>query len=92
VGMKVLLAHDGDDWEHKCWFARGMSAHKSAGSPKGMFYPSSAGTQTCVKTIEKCHRFYCAINNSGLLSFVFVRTVLALIKHRFHVPTCRVNV
>jgi hypothetical protein len=52
VSMKVLLAHDGDDWARKCWFARGMSGHEVAGPHKGMFYPSSAGTLPCVQSLE----------------------------------------
>jgi hypothetical protein len=51
VGTK-LLVNDGHDWAHKCWSARGMSGHKSVGPLKGMFYPSSAGTLTCVKMIK----------------------------------------
>jgi hypothetical protein len=47
VGIKVPMAHEGNDWS-----ARGLSGHESVGSPKGMIYPSSAGTLTCVKTIE----------------------------------------
>jgi hypothetical protein len=52
--MKVLLAHDGDDWACKCWSARGMSGRESAGPPKDMFYPSSVGTLTCVKLLVTC--------------------------------------
>jgi hypothetical protein len=51
VGMKVLLAHDGDDWARKCWSARGLSEHKNDGPPKGKLYPSSADTLTCVKSL-----------------------------------------
>jgi hypothetical protein len=51
VGTHVLV-HDGHDWAHKCWSARGMSGHESAGPLKGMFYPSSVGTLTFVRTIE----------------------------------------
>jgi hypothetical protein len=29
-----------------------MSGHESAGPHKGMFYPSSAGTLTCVKSLS----------------------------------------
>jgi hypothetical protein len=51
VGKKVLLAHNGDDWARKCCFGKGMSGHKSAGTPKDMFYPSSVGILTCVKSL-----------------------------------------
>jgi hypothetical protein len=51
VGTKILLAHDGDDWACKCWCARGMSGHESAEPLKGIFYPSSAGILTCVKSL-----------------------------------------
>jgi hypothetical protein len=51
VGTHVLV-HDGHDWAHKCWSARGMSGHESAGPLKGMFYPSSVGTLTFVRMIE----------------------------------------
>jgi hypothetical protein len=51
VGTHVLV-HDGHDWAHKCWSARGMSGHESAGPLKGMFYLSSVGTLTFVRTIE----------------------------------------
>jgi hypothetical protein len=54
MGTKVLLAHDGGDWAHKCWSARSMSGHESAGSHKDMFYPSSTGTLTCVKSLVTC--------------------------------------
>jgi hypothetical protein len=30
VGRQVLV-HDGHDWASKCWSARGMSGHESAG-------------------------------------------------------------
>jgi hypothetical protein len=40
-------------WARKCWSARGMSGHKSAGPSKGVFCPSSAGTLTCIKLIVK---------------------------------------
>jgi hypothetical protein len=36
VGVKVLV-HDGHAWVRKCWSARGMSGHESAGSLKAMF-------------------------------------------------------
>jgi hypothetical protein len=36
VDTKVLV-HDGHDWMHKCWFARGMSGHENAGPLKDMF-------------------------------------------------------
>jgi hypothetical protein len=42
----------GDDLACKCWSARGMSSHESARSPTGMFYPSSVGTETSVKSID----------------------------------------
>jgi hypothetical protein len=51
--MKVPV-RDGHEWAHKCWSARGMSWHESAGPLKGMFYPSSAGTLTFVKMLEIC--------------------------------------
>jgi hypothetical protein len=78
--MKVLLAHDGHDWACKCWSARGMSGHKSAGPSKGMIYPSFVGTQTFVRMIEMCvESDFChqirMISNSGLFSFVLVRSV-----------------
>jgi hypothetical protein len=38
-------------WTHKCWSARGMSGHESAGPPKGMFYLFSKGTLPCVKSL-----------------------------------------
>jgi hypothetical protein len=38
-------------WAHKYWSARGMSGHESVGPPRGMFYPSSADTLTCVKSL-----------------------------------------
>jgi hypothetical protein len=41
-----MLVRDGHDWANKCWYARGMSRHESAGPLKGMFYPSSAGILT----------------------------------------------
>jgi hypothetical protein len=53
VGTNVLV-HDGHDWAHKCWSARGMSGHESGGPLKDMFYPSSAGTLIFIKTIEMC--------------------------------------
>jgi hypothetical protein len=53
VGMKVLV-HDGHDWVHKCWSTRRMSGHESVGPLKGIFYPSSAGTLTSVKSFETC--------------------------------------
>jgi hypothetical protein len=40
------MAHEGNDWS-----VRGLSGHKSVGPPKGIFYPSSAGTLTCVKSL-----------------------------------------
>jgi hypothetical protein len=52
--MKVLLAHDGDNWVRKCWSARGMSGHESAGPLRGMFYPSSVGTLAYVKLLATC--------------------------------------
>jgi hypothetical protein len=55
-----------------CWSSRGMSGHKSARPPKGMFYPSSAGTLTCVKLLVPCP----SNRNSGLLSFVLVRMIM----------------
>jgi hypothetical protein len=51
VGTKVLV-HDGHEWAHKCWSVRGMNGHESVGPLKGMFYPSSAGTLTCIKLFE----------------------------------------
>jgi hypothetical protein len=54
VGTKVPLVHDGDDWAHKCWSARGISGHESVGSPKGMFYSSSTCTLTCIKSLVTC--------------------------------------
>jgi hypothetical protein len=42
------------NWARKCWSARGMSWHESAGPLKGMFYPSSAGTMTFTKLMETC--------------------------------------
>jgi hypothetical protein len=54
VGTKVLLAHDRDDWACKCWSARDISGHESAGPTKGMFYPSYAGTLICVKSLVTC--------------------------------------
>jgi hypothetical protein len=51
VGTKVSLAHDGNDWSRKCWSARGMSGHESAGPPRDIFYLSSAGTLTCVRSL-----------------------------------------
>jgi hypothetical protein len=54
VGTKVLLAHNRDDWARKCWSARGMSGHKSARSPKVMFYPSSVYILICVKSLVTC--------------------------------------
>jgi hypothetical protein len=51
VGMKVLMAHDGDDLACKCWSASDMSRHESAEPPKGIFYPSFTGTLTCVKSL-----------------------------------------
>jgi hypothetical protein len=53
VGMQVLV-HDGHDWAHKCWSARGMSGHESVGPLKGIFYPSSTGTLTFTGSIETC--------------------------------------
>jgi hypothetical protein len=52
--MKVLLAHDGDDWARKCWSTSGMSGHESAKLPKGMFYSSSVGTITYAKSLVTC--------------------------------------
>jgi hypothetical protein len=54
VSTKVLLALDGDDWACMCWSARGMSGHKSARPPKGLLYPFSACTLTCVKSLVTC--------------------------------------
>jgi hypothetical protein len=54
----------------KCWSARGMSGQESAGPPKGMFYPSSAGTLRSVKSIVTSVERIChcvqTIHNSGL--------------------------
>jgi hypothetical protein len=73
VGTKVLLAQDGGDWAYKCWSARGISGHKSVGPLKGIFYPSSIGTLTCVKSLETFVRALChsirTFHNSG--SFLF---------------------
>jgi hypothetical protein len=47
--MKILVICEyllGLEWARKCWSARGMSGHESAGLLKGMFYPSFAGTLT----------------------------------------------
>jgi hypothetical protein len=41
----------GMNWARKCWSARGMLWTQKCWPPKGMFYPSSAGTLTCVKSI-----------------------------------------
>jgi hypothetical protein len=49
--MKVLV-HDGHDWVQKYWSARGMSEHESVGPHKGMCDISSAGTLTCIKSLE----------------------------------------
>jgi hypothetical protein len=53
VGTKVLV-HDGHDWAHKCWSARGMSGHESTRPLKSMFYPSTVGILTSVKSLETC--------------------------------------
>jgi hypothetical protein len=53
VATKVLV-HGRHDWACKCWSAREMSGHKSAGPLKIMFYSSSAGTLTFAKSIETC--------------------------------------
>jgi hypothetical protein len=49
-----VLVHGRRDWARKCWSARGMSGHKSAGPLKIIFYPSSTGTLTFAKSIETC--------------------------------------
>jgi hypothetical protein len=51
--MKVLV-HDEHNWARKCWSARGMRGHESAGPLRSMIYPSSASTLTHVKMIEMC--------------------------------------
>jgi hypothetical protein len=54
VGTKVLLSHDGGDLARKWWSARDMSGHESAGPLLDMFYRSSAGTLTYVKSLVTC--------------------------------------
>jgi hypothetical protein len=46
----------GLSWSCKCWSARGCCEHESAGPPKGMYYPSSAGTLTPLKRYKRLSR------------------------------------
>jgi hypothetical protein len=78
VDIKVLV-YDGHDWACKCWSTRGMSGHESAKPLKGMFYPSSAGTLTFIRTIEICVESILPPYPNDLqwriISFILVRTV-----------------
>jgi hypothetical protein len=60
-------------WAHKCW-----TLVRACVKVADYCGPSSAGTLTCIKMIEMyierfCHCM-CVIRNSGLLSFVLLRT------------------
>jgi hypothetical protein len=49
VGMKVLLAHDGDDWGSQV-----LDPLRRCVNVDDYCDPSSIGILTCVKTIEMC--------------------------------------
>jgi hypothetical protein len=64
-------------WARKCWAARGMIGHTSAGSLRACVkvadccYPSSAGTLTCIKLLETC-----------------VESVFTTVSERFAIADC----
>jgi hypothetical protein len=77
VGTKVLV-HDGHVWAHRCWSARGMSGHESAGPLKGMFFSIFCRYTNSVRTIETIVQ-----SAFSLIMFLFIVVV------KFTVSLCQ---